>query len=124
MATKSRLFIRQSVIGLGFLSGFFTAIGIDPEEEVIGILGSTVTALYPDPRIGYLFLLLPSILLVLSIITAYRLGGFAGFISVIMAYFSGLTVFVSLFTAVILLGVAIVMGYLSANRRLLGKIRF
>ncbi len=121
IAKKSSLFIRQSVIGFGFLSGFFTAIGIDPEDAIIAFAGSTITTLYPDPQVSYLFVLLPTLLLLISVITAYRLGGVMGLASVIVAYCAGLATFTSLVSAVILLIVAVAMGYLSTNRRLLKK---
>lgn len=121
IAKKSGLFIRQSVIGFGFLSGIFTAIGIDPEETIIGLAGSTITSFYPDPQLSYLFVLLPTILLIISIITAYRFGGVIGLASVVVAYFAGLAVFTTPGTAAILLVVAVVLGYLATNRRLLKK---
>jgi hypothetical protein len=52
MTKKSGLFIRQFVIGLGFLSGIFTAVGIDPQQEVISLLGRAVLLYYPDPEIS------------------------------------------------------------------------
>ena len=121
IAKKSSLFIRQSVIGFGFLSGIFTAIGIDPEEAVIALAGSTITSLYPSKEIGYLFVILPTILLLISIFTAYRFGGITGLVSVVVAYFAGLLAFTTPFSAVILLIAAIVLGYLATNRRLLKK---
>ncbi len=123
MTRKSSLFIRQSVIGLGFLSGIFTAIGIDPQDEIIGIAGSAVTAVWPDPKVSYLFLVLPTILLLVSIYTAYRLGGIVGLVSVVVAYFSGIAVFSSPAAAALLLGIAIVLGYCATNRRFKKKVR-
>ena len=121
IAKKSSLFIRQSVIGFGFLSGIFTAIGIDPEETVIALAGSTVTSLYPSQELSYLFVILPTILLLLSIVTACRFGGIIGLLSVVVAYFAGLAIFASYMTAGILLVVAVVLGYIATNRRLLKK---
>ena len=46
MAKKVHRFIWQFVIGFGFLSGIWTAIGIDPESLLITALGSAVTAQY------------------------------------------------------------------------------
>ncbi|OPY35567.1 MAG: hypothetical protein A4E35_02393 [Methanoregula sp. PtaU1.Bin051] len=78
MAKKSSLFIRESVIGLGFLSGCFTAIGIDPQDDAIRIIGESVQSVYPDPQVSYLFIMLPTILLLISLITAYLKGGMGG----------------------------------------------
>lgn len=123
MAKKSSLFIRQSVIGLGFLSGLFTAIGIDPEEAVIGIIGSSVQAAWPDPQVSVLFLLLPTILLIISVVTAYLKGGILGLVSVLIAYFSGLSIPGSPVPALLLLAVAVALGYLATDRRVRKKVR-
>ena len=111
------------MIGLGFLSGIFTAIGIDPQDALIGIAGDAVSSLYPEPGVRYLFLVIPTLLLLISIYTAYRLGGILGLVSVVIAYFSGLAVFTSITSAIILLAVAVVLAYLATNRRLMRKLR-
>ena len=111
------------MIGLGFLSGIFTAIGIDPQQEVIGIIGKTVESLYPDPEISALFIILPTILLLISLITAYLKGGILGLVSVLVAYCAGILILVSTVLALILLAGAIGIGYLATNRRLLNKIK-
>ena len=74
MAKKSGTCIRQFMIGLGFLSGLRTAMGIDPGEVILKVPGTTAGILYPDPDIRYLFLILPVILLLISIIRAYMNG--------------------------------------------------
>jgi hypothetical protein len=35
MPTRSEIFVLEFVLGFGFLGGFFTNAGLDPEEEVI-----------------------------------------------------------------------------------------
>ena len=122
MAKKSRTYIWQFVIGLGFLSGLWTAIGIDPQAVILDVLGNVVDTVYSDPAIRSLFLILPMILLLLSVLGAYTRGRFLGLISVIVAYLAGLFLLVSTATAVIFLGVAIIIGYLAPNRRLIKKI--
>jgi hypothetical protein len=122
MAKKSSLFIRQFVIGLGFLSGLFTAIGINPQETIIRIIGSAVGSFYPDPLVSYLFLILPTILLLISVITAYLNGRVLGLISVLVAYCSGILILVSTAPALVLLGSAILLGYLAVNRRMAKKL--
>jgi hypothetical protein len=122
MAKKSRTYIWQFVIGLGFLSGLWTAIGIDPQAVIFDVLGSIVDSVYSDPAIRSLFLILPMILLFISVIGAYKRGRLLGLISVILAYLAGLFLLVSTATAVIFLGVAIIIGYLAPNRRLIKKI--
>jgi hypothetical protein len=122
MAKRSRAYIWQFVIGLGLLSGIWTAIGIDPEAEILNVLGNMVGAVYSDPGARSLLLILPTILLVISIIGAYRRGRVLGLISVIVAYISGLFILVSIMISAILLIIAIITGYLATNRRLRKKL--
>jgi hypothetical protein len=122
MAKKSRTYIWQFVIGLGFLSGLWTAIGIDPQEMVFNILGNAVDSVYSDPAVRSLLLILPTILFILSIIGAYKKGKVLGLISVIVAYIAGLFILISTMTALVFLGIAIIIGYLATNRRLTKKL--
>jgi hypothetical protein len=122
MAKKSRTYIWQFVIGLGFLSGLWTAIGIDPQEMILNILGNAAGSVYSDPAIRSLLLILPTILFILSILGAYKKGKVLGLISVIVAYFAGLSILISTFTALVFLGIAIIIGYLATNRRLAKKL--
>ena len=117
MAKKSRSYIWQFVIGLGFLSGLWTAIGIDPKAVIIGFVGTLVDTVFSDPAIRTLFLFLPALLLLLSVWSAYKKGRFTGLISVMVAYFAGLFILVSTLMALILLGVAITIGFLAPLRR-------
>jgi hypothetical protein len=122
MAKKSRTYIWQFVIGLGFLSGLWTAIGIDPQEIVFNILGNAADSVYSDPTIRSLLILLPTILFIISIIGAYKKGKVLGLISVIVAYIAGLFILLSTMTAFVFLGIAIIIGYLATNRHLTKKL--
>lgn len=122
MARRSKTYIWQFVIGLGFLSGLWTAIGIDPEEVILNVLGNAVDTIYPDPNVRTLFLILPTLLLFISIFSAYRKGRVPGLIAVIVAYAAGLSILVSITSAILLLLLAAVIGYSATNRRLLKKI--
>jgi hypothetical protein len=122
MAKKSHTYIWQFVIGLGFLSGLWTAIGIDPQEMVFNILGNAADSVYSDPRIRFLLLILPTILFIISIIGAYKKGKVLGLISVIVAYIAGLFILISTTTALVFLGIAIIIGYMATNRQLTKKL--
>ncbi len=122
MAKRSRTYIWQFVIGLGLLSGIWTAIGIDPESVILNVLGNMVGRVYSDPGIRSLLLIVPSILLIVSIIGAYRRGRVLGLTSVVVAYIAGLFILVSIPTSLVLLGIAILLGYLATNRRLRKKL--
>ena len=122
MTRKSKTYIWQFVIGVGFLSGLWTAVGIDPEEVILNVLGKAVDMMYPDPTIRYILLLLPTLLLIVSIIGAYKKGRVFGLAAVIVAYVAGLSILVSITSALLLLVLAIVTGYLATNRHLTKKL--
>jgi len=122
MAKKSRTYIWQFVIGLGFLSGLWTAIGIDPQEMILNILGNAADSVYSDPTVRILLLIIPTILFIISIIGAYTKGRVLGLISVIVAYIAGVFILISTTTALVFLGIAIIIGYLATNRRLTKKL--
>lgn len=122
MARRSRTYLWQFVISLGFLSGVWTAIGLDPEEVILNAVGTAVTAVYPDDTLRTLFIVLPTALLLFSAYGAYRKGKIPGIVAVIVAYLAGLSILVSLATTLVLLAAALVIGYLTTNRRLVRKI--
>ena len=122
MARKSKTYIWQFVIGLGFFSGLWTAIGIDPQEVILNVLDKVVDTLYPDPIVRTLFLILPTLLLQFSIISAYTKGRVLGLAAVIVAYVAGLSILVSVSSALLLLVLAIIIGYLATNHRLVKKL--
>jgi hypothetical protein len=119
MAKRSRNYIWQFTIGLGFLSGLWTAIGIDPEEVVLNLLGTVTGEVFPDPTLRQLFIILPTLLLLISVFGAYKKGKALGLASVLIAYVAGLSVLVALWTSVLLLIAAMVTGYLATGRRLI-----
>jgi len=115
MRNKSKMFLWESVIGLGFLSGVWTAIGINPQSLIMGFVGQSASQVYPDPAIRALFVVLPTILLVISIISAYRRGKIPGLFSIIIAYTSGLLVLMSPVLAVVILSFAVITGILATR---------
>jgi hypothetical protein len=121
MARRSKTYLWQIVIGFGFLSGVWTAIGIDPEEVILNLLGTAITAAYPDPTIRALFIVLPTILLLWSVYQAYRKGRVFGLVAVLLAYMAGLSVLLSLTTTIVLLTAALIVGYLATNRKLVRR---
>jgi hypothetical protein len=122
VAKRTTTYLWQYVIGLGFLSGIWTAIGINPGAVILNVLGQATEAIWPDPLVQRLFLVIPVILLIISIVQAYRKGGILGLVAVIVAYVAGLSILVNLWTTILILAAAIVTGYLATNRRLMRKL--
>jgi len=123
MAKKSRTYVWQFVIGLGFLSGLWTAIGIDPEAVILNALGRAAGTIIADENVRTLFVILPTILLLFSIYGAYRKGRVMGLAAVIVAYLAGISILVSTGTALLLLLAAVIIGLLATNRRVARIIR-
>jgi len=117
MAKKSRAYIWQFVIGFGFLSGIWTAIGIDPEEVILNLLGTVAGSILQDPTIRQIFIVLPTLLFLFSVYSAYKKGRILGLVAVVVAYLAGLSVLVSLGTTIFLLLLAIFIGYLATTWR-------
>ena len=117
MAKRSRTYIRQFTIGLGYLSGLWTATGIDPGEVILNLLGTVTADILPDPTIRQLFILLPTILFLISVRGAYKKGKVLGLASVLIAYLAGLSILVALWTSLVLLIAAVISGYLATSRR-------
>jgi len=117
MAKRSRTYVWQFTIGLGFISGLWTALGIDPDEVILNLLGSVAAEIYPDPTLRQLFIILPLILLAVPVLGAYKKGKILGLASVLIAYVAGLSILIALWTSLVLLLAAIVTGYLATGRR-------
>lgn len=122
MAKKSRRFIWQFVICLGFLSGIWTAIGLDPGDVLISVVGSTIDSVFPNPLVRYLFVILPTLLLALSVIGAYRKGKGLGLVSVLVAYGAGLVILALPVFGLALLALAAAIGYGAAAKRRKGMV--
>ncbi len=118
MAKRNSGYIWQFTIGLGFLSGIWSAVGIDPQEVLLGLLGAITRGITADPAVLRIFVILPLLLLAVSVWGAYRKGGVVGLISVLIAYLAGLSILLAVWTSLLLLVVAIAAGYLATARRI------
>jgi hypothetical protein len=116
MRKKSVLFIRESVIGLGFLSGLWTAIGISPQTFLLALAERSVDEVLHDPSVRFFFVVLPIVLLLLCVITAYKRGRVIGLVSVVIAYAGGLVVLESWYLSCILLVFAIILGLFATSK--------
>lgn len=86
--STAEVFIREFVIGLGFLSGLWIYAGIDPEAVIIGAF-VTILQQMGSPY-GWLLWLLPIISTLVSIVAAWAMGGPIGILTVALAFFGGI----------------------------------
>ena len=117
MAQRGKTYVWQFTIGLGFLSGLWTAIGIDPEQVILNLLGTVSGEILQNATLQQAFIVLPTILFVISVWGAYRKGKVLGLASVLVAYLAGLSVLVALWTSLVLLLAAVAIGYIAPGRR-------
>lgn len=110
---KHNLFFKQAIIGFGFFNGLWMAVGIDPGDEVFKFLQP-----YAEPygaTIAYLFTILPTILLALSLWLIYKKGKWLGFAAVGLGFIGGLLILISPWIALGGLLAAWLIGYFAVR---------
>lgn len=101
-------FIQEFVVGFGFLSGLWIHIGMNPEAEVIGLFADLTDSLSSGTGISIFLMVIPFLMITLSVIGAFLMGGWPGLIAVGLAFLGGLLI--SSMLGVILLFAAIILG--------------
>ncbi len=101
--------MKEFVIGFGFLSGLWIAVGVNPEAEIINAFAEVIKEL--GSSLGFIFYLISLIVLILSLLSAYRLGGNLGLIAIGFAFAGGLLIIVLPPLGIILVIIGIVMGF-------------
>jgi len=115
MAIESigKTFVQEFVIGFGFLSGLWIYAGINPESEVINVFADVVKTLMPNSGFTFLFWLIPIIALIFTILGAFVISGWAGIVSIGLAFLGG--IFVDTSFGVFVLVIAIIIGLIAPN---------
>lgn len=108
-SSREEVFVREFVMGIGFIGGLFARIGVDPEGEIIKAL---ISAFPSIAQFSILFGLISVVLIISSFLTVYRLGGGLGIFAVILAFGGGYLISSSLI-GVILLIFAIRLGLIA-----------
>ncbi len=120
---KSEIFFREFTLGLGFFSGLWIAVGINPEAVIFESLKNIMQMVNPNSGFEYLFILTPLLFTLCSLIGAYLKGGKIGMVAIGIAFVSG-TLFVSLtLISIVLLMMAILIGNLGVESNM-DRVRF
>ena len=77
------IFVQESVIGLGFLSGLWIYAGVDPNAEILEAFSAIV------PEMSGLFWLIGVGGTIASIAVAYWMGKWLGLFAVFLAFLGG-----------------------------------
>lgn len=104
-------FIKSTVIGFGFLTGFWMHLGFDPQSFVFSILQKLLIMVQPQytPLITFFFFALPIVLTASTLLFAYWKTGKLGLFAVALAFAAG--VLLNMYSLP-LLAAAIVFGFL------------
>ena len=108
MGSDSGLSLRELIISFGFLEGIWIAIGASPQDEVITLFADIVGS--SDPWINFVFRILPSILLVITVYIVYKMSGMIGITATFLAFIAGLAVIYSPLLTGLLIIMAMVIG--------------
>lgn len=112
---KGEIFVREFVIGIGFVSGLFWRVGVDPEAMLFRAFLDVYLQLSPDVGLSWYFLLAPLFLTAVSWLGAYLIGGILGLLAVFIALVGGF--FYDNIFGWILIIVAVIFGANVARRQ-------
>jgi hypothetical protein len=118
MDKKAEYFVNEFVIGLGFLSGLWIAVGIDPQAEIFRAFATIIKTLNPNSGFGLLFYIILIIILICSILGTYFMGGKLGSIAVVSGFLGGLLILVSPWISIILLFIGMRLGIIAVRIRI------
>ena len=102
-------FFIRFVLLFGFLNGLWLALGINPNAKVFGVVGPFVEQL--PPTAGFIFTILPAIIVVLAVFLIDIRGGWLGFIAVGCGFTGGLLLPLSPIASGIFLGAGLLLGF-------------
>lgn len=112
---KSKKFFIEFIVGFGFLSGLWLAIGIDPQAEIFKILQFLINYFFKNQEITFwssmFFYVFPTLTLIISLILIYRKAKWWGFIAVGLGFLAGVSILASPFLAIILLIISFLLGF-------------
>lgn len=108
-------FIRSTVIGFGFLTGFWIHLGFDPQSFVFAVLQKLLIAVQPQYThfITFVFFALPTFLTASTLLFAYWKTGKLGLFAVALAFAAGVLLN---WSSIPLLFGAIILGFFAARR--------
>lgn len=115
MDKKAEYFVNESVIGLGFSSGLWIAVGIDPQAEIFRAFATIIKTLNPNSGFGLLFFIMPILILICLILGAYFMGGILGLVAVVSGLVGGLLILVSPWISIILLFLGMGLGIIAVE---------
>ena len=112
---NAEIFFKELIIGFGFLNGIWIAVGINPEAEIFKALKEVINTINPDNQFSILFIILPLIVLVGTLILIKAIGGWLGFAAVGCGFIGGLLILISPMISIIFLLVGWGLGIIALD---------
>lgn len=106
-------FVRVFVIGLGFMSGFWIAVGVNPEAVMTNAFAEAAKSILAGSEI--LIRLVPALTTVTSVLLAFAIGGWLGLVAVGVAFIGGIVFIKYTVAALVIVGVAIILGFVAST---------
>lgn len=108
-------FVRVIVLGFGFFSGLWIAVGVDPEIELIKAFAGWANS--TKAGLGELFWMIPIFSSAASVFAAYTIGGWIGLLAVGFAFFGGLMIIYWAIPALFFIIIAVILGMIASKRK-------
>jgi len=108
-------YVRVIVIGFGFIGGFWIAVGVNPEIEIIRAFAEWANSV--KPNLGVVFWLIPVVDSVFSVSIAYALGGWLGLLATFIAFVGGLLFICCPLWGILFGGLGAVLGFFASENR-------
>jgi len=113
MRKESETFIKESVVGIGVLSGLWIAVGVNPESEIINAFAKVLVDM--GSNLGFLFYLIPIIALIGSLLVAWEQGGKGGLAAIAIGFLGGIFLISQSVFGLILIVIGIILGAISTK---------
>lgn len=108
-------FVRAIVLGFGFFSGLWIAVGVDPEIELIKGLAEWANS--TKPGLSVFFWMIPVFSSAASVFLAYTIGGWIGLLAVGFAFVGGLMIIYWTEPAFFFIIIAVILGMIASKRK-------
>lgn len=115
MNNHSKRFVKQFVLGFGFLSGIWVKIGFDPEDFILNYAHKALDFVFPGNILSPWFWIVPVLLLAVSIYGSYVNGKVLGILAVFIAFMAGLS-FPEMYFFVLLI-LAVIVGFIASRKK-------
>lgn len=103
-------FVREFIIGFGFLTGFWINVGFNPESVIVNAILKTIAEFMAPiaDALGFMYVILGFAGTVVSFWATYKAGGEWGLLATLFAFAAGL--FINTEIGISLLVFALILG--------------